>query len=365
MLNPAVEQRADEYRGQFWDAVPFPHLCIDEFLEPWAADQLLAQFPGFAGEQAINELGEVGGKAVFEALSDIGPFYKQMAAYLGSSEFAAFLSRATGIDGLLWGGENMYGGGTHENLDGIDLDPHVDFNYDDRTKLHRRLNVLLFLNREWDEGWGGSLELHADPRDPARNTVRSFLPTFNRCVIFETTERSWHGFPRIALPADKKHLSRRSLAAYFYTRERPLEAIAGAHTTLYVQRPLPSTVRPGEVLSREDYEAVRELVHKRDIMIKLYQDIHVRDGAQRDALERALAQRAAQAEELDQLLRERGAQAQALADTAEALRGEIGSLRAQLATAGGASTGGGLSGVARTARARARRVLARIASRRP
>jgi len=118
-------------------------------------------------------------------------------------------------------------------------------------------------------------------------------------------------------------------------------------------------VRPGEVLSREDYDSVQELVNKRDIFIKLYQDIHVRDGAQRDALERALAQRAAQAEELDRLLRERGAQAQALADTAEALRGEIASLREQLAQAG---AGGGLRGVARTARARARRVLARIAS---
>jgi 2-oxoglutarate-Fe(II)-dependent oxygenase superfamily protein len=363
MLNPASEERAEEHRRQFWEALPFPHVCIDEFLEPWAADQLLEQFPSFAGPQAINELGEVGRKAVFERLSDIGPFYKDMASYLGSAGFAEFLSRVTGIEGLMWGGESMYGGGTHENLEGIDLDPHVDFNYDDRTKLHRRLNVLVFLNREWEEAWGGQLELHADPRDPARNYVRSFLPTFNRCVIFETTERSWHGFPRIVLPPDKKHLSRKSLAVYFYTRERPPEETAGAHTTLYVQRPLPSTVRPGEVLSPEDYQVVQELIHKRDVFIKVYQDIHVRDGAQRDALERALAQRSAQAEELDQLLRERGAQAQALAETAEVLRREISALRMNVATREGRA-GGRVRGLARDVRARLRRFLGRAPSHR-
>jgi len=290
MLNPAVEERAAFYAEQFGGAVPFKHVCIEDFFEASLAEGLLKEFPRFASDKALNEIGEVGQKAVFEKLSDIGPSYAAVARGLGSDEFSAFLTRVTGIPQLLWGGESMYGGGTHENLDGIDLDAHVDFNYDDRTGLHRRLNALVYLNTEWDDAWGGALELHSDPRDPAHNYVKTFSPRFNRCVIFETNERSWHGFPRIVLPPDKKHLSRKSLASYFYTKDRPAEETVGGHTTFYVQRPIPATVRPGEVLSPEDYALVQHLVYKRDVFVKLYQDMQVRDGEAKAHLQRQINQ---------------------------------------------------------------------------
>jgi 2-oxoglutarate-Fe(II)-dependent oxygenase superfamily protein len=289
MLNPEVKQRAARSADEFSRALPFRHLCIDDFFEDSVAEGLLKEFPGFASDKALNEIGEVGQKAVFEKLSDIGPFYAAVARYLASDDLPSFLTRVTGIPGLLWGGESMYGGGTHENLEGIDLDAHVDFNYDDRTRLHRRLNVLVYLNREWDDAWGGALELHSDPRDPAHNYVKTFSPLFNRCVIFETNEHSWHGFPRIVLPSDKKHLSRKSLAMYFYTKDRPGEEIVGGHTTFYVQRPIPATVRPGEILSPDDYALVHHLVYKRDVFIKLYQEKQVRDGEQNAQLQQELA----------------------------------------------------------------------------
>jgi hypothetical protein len=193
-----------------------------------------------------------------------------VARYLSSPEFSSFMGRLTRIDGLIWGGESMYGGGTHENLEGIDLDPHVDFNYDDRNGLHRRLNILVYLNREWEESWGGLLELHFDPREPSRNYVKTFLPKFNRCVVFETNEHSWHAFPCITLPLDKKHFSRKSLAIYLYTKERPREEVVGGHTTFYVQRQLPEAVKPGEVLSLENYQMIQHLLYKRDVFIKVY-----------------------------------------------------------------------------------------------
>jgi hypothetical protein len=96
--------------------------------------------------------------------------------------------------------------------------------------------------------------------------------------MFETNEYSWHGFPRITLPADKKHLSRKSLAMYFYTKERPPAEIVGAHTTFYIQRPLPPTVQPGQVLSHEDYHLIRHLIDKRDAFLKFYQDKEIRDS---------------------------------------------------------------------------------------
>jgi hypothetical protein len=290
MLSHNVREEVDLLAEKFSQAVPFRHVCIDGFFDDAIAGRMLEEFPSFAAEKAINEFGDVGLKTVHEKLSDISPFYGEVARYLNSPEFSAFMGRLTRIDGLIWGGESMYGGGTHENLEGIDLDPHVDFNYDDRNGLHRRLNVLVYLNRDWEESWGGQLELHSDPREPTRNYVKTFLPKFNRCVIFETNEYSWHAFPRINLPLNKKHLSRKSLAIYLYTKERPREEVVGGHTTFYVQRPLPDTVRPGEVLSFENYQLIQHLLYKRDMFIKLYQDMQIRSGEERAALLNQLEQ---------------------------------------------------------------------------
>src|SRR5262245_24098998 len=200
MLSRVARESADRYRSQFEGARPFKHVCMDGFFHPAAAQRLRAAFPTWETADALNEFGVAGRKAVVETISDIGPAYRDLAAFLGSDDFSSFLSRVTGIDGLMWPGESVYGGGTHENLDGNHLDAHVDFNYHDQAGLHRRLNLIIFLTEEWSEGWGGELQFHSDPRVPERDEIRSFAPAFNRCVLFETNERSWHGFPRITLP---------------------------------------------------------------------------------------------------------------------------------------------------------------------
>ena len=123
----------------------------------------------------------------------------------------------TGIPNLLYDPDYV-GGGTHQNLHGQDLDPHVDFNYHPKNQRHRRLNLIVFLNPEWREEWGGAFELHVNPwLPPEEDTVKTIVPITNRCLLFETSENSWHGFRRINLPPEKKHLSRRSIAVYYYT----------------------------------------------------------------------------------------------------------------------------------------------------
>ena len=86
--------------------------------------------------------------------------------------------------------KTLFGGGTHNNLNGQSLDAHIDFNIDERYMLHRRINLLIYLNKEWEEAWGGAIELHSDPRNAAVDEIASFLPLFNRAVIFETNEYS-------------------------------------------------------------------------------------------------------------------------------------------------------------------------------
>ena len=275
MIKNEVLENALETQHRFQSAGPFRHVAIDGFLDETTARELLADFPAFDRRKAINELGEVGRKAVFENVSGISPAYKRFYAYINSKPFLEAMSQLTGIPDLI-ADPTLFGGGTHENLDGQALDVHIDFNIDERRMLHRRLNLLVYLNEEWDEAWGGCIELHSNPRYPAANEVRSFLPIFNRAVLFETNEYSWHGFERIQLPEDKKHLSRKSLSIYLYTKDRPAEEVVAPHTTMYVARPLPEDrFRPGQALTEEDVQAIRYAVAARDGLLSMYQKLLV------------------------------------------------------------------------------------------
>ena len=263
---------AERHAAAFARRDPFRHVVIDDFLDADYAAALLARFPPFERGNARNEAGELGGKSTVERIRGLGESYAQLDDLVQSAEFLDLVGRITGIPDLLYD-PDYFGGGTHENREGQDLDPHVDFNRHPREPWHRRLNLIVYLNREWEDTWGGSLELHSDPRSPD-DRVTLVTPLFNRCVIFETTEWSWHGFGRITLPPDGRALSRKSIALYFYTRDRPAEELADAHSTIYVDRPLPDRFRAGFTLDERDVEELRVLIARRDQHNqRLYRDI--------------------------------------------------------------------------------------------
>ncbi|MFM2379805.1 MAG: hypothetical protein RLZZ143_2384, partial [Cyanobacteriota bacterium] len=241
------------------------------------AQILLENFPSFNPQKAISELGKVGGKAVNEDLIGLGGVYQQFGRYVQAQEFLELISQLTGIDNLI-PDPSFYGGGTHENLQGQELDPHIDFNLDERHWYHRRLNLLIYLNPQWQADWGGNLELHSNPRQPEENKIKSFVPIFNRCLIFETNEHSWHGFSQINLPENQRHLSRKSLSIYLYTKERPGQELSPSHTTFYIPRPLPETIQPHQVLSAEDYQQIKILLKRRDDLIRFYQDRELKES---------------------------------------------------------------------------------------
>jgi hypothetical protein len=264
-LDTALRDPIASLEREFAAAEPFRHVVIDRFLDPAFCRELIDGFPAFAEHAARNEHGEIGGKAVVPDIVNLGAAYRRFDDLMKDPQFLAMVSRMTGIPNLLYDPEYI-GGGTHDNQHGQELDVHVDFNYHPTTALHRRLNLILFLNPEWDESWGGNLELLKGPFATGRD-VKTVVPLANRAVIFETTEASWHGFRRIVLPPDKR-TSRKSLAVYFYTRERPQKETAPSHATIYYQRPLPPHIQAGYTLRPEDVQELQVLLTRRDTYLK-------------------------------------------------------------------------------------------------
>jgi hypothetical protein len=270
IVNPVVRRCADDLARRFAEAQPFGHVVIDDFLDPTVAGQLLEQFPAFERGHFIGENGEPGGKSTVERIRGLGAAYAAIDDTIQTPAFLELIGKITSIDGLLY--DPFYlGGGTHENRHGQGLQAHIDFNYHPSERWHRRLNLIVYLNHEWEEAWGGMLDLYRDPYADAKPTVR-VAPLFNRCVIFETTEDSWHGFDQILLPGDRRDLTRKSIALYFYTKDRPVEETAGRHTTHYVNRQLPDHFVEGHTLTHEDTDLVRSMIAQRDDQLRRLYD---------------------------------------------------------------------------------------------
>ena len=273
-INPAVVAAADHLHQQFAAARPFRHVLIEHFFDPRFCQRLLAEFPGFDSRAALNEGGEIGGKATQENMQKLGPSFRQLDEMVQSQAFRDLIGAITGIPELQYD-PHYFGGGTHDNRQGQELDPHVDFNFHPISRQHRRLNLIVYLNPEWQDEWGGSLQLHKDPHlSPDQDEIVTLTPLLNRCVIFETTETSWHGFQRINLPPDRKDLSRKSFALYYYTDTRPAQETAEEHSTVYVERNLPQRYQAGLALNDADMQELRILLARRDQHIhRLYRNI--------------------------------------------------------------------------------------------
>ena len=128
------------------------------------------------------------------------------------------------------------GGGLNCTQSGGLLDVHVDGNYHDASGMHRRVNVLLYLNKNWQHGWGGEFGLYDEDGE---QLVKDFPPLFNRLIVFDTHDKSYHGLPSpIQFPEGE---NRKSVILYYYTvADRPESVIEEArpHSALWKKRGL-------------------------------------------------------------------------------------------------------------------------------
>jgi hypothetical protein len=206
-----TRDRGLELATAYQQAQPFPHIAIDDFLPPEILELCLEQFPGKVSERDIQfDRPQERLKSQFNPDS-LTPPLRTLFYSLNSKPFIRVIENISGIKGLI-PDPYFLGAGFHEIGQGGHLDVHVDFNHHKPMNLERRINLLIYLNKDWKDDYGGQLELWN--KDMSQK-VQSIVPVFNRCAMFNTTESSYHGNPQpVAHPGG---INRRSIAMYYYT----------------------------------------------------------------------------------------------------------------------------------------------------
>lgn len=209
-------------KSEYSTNYPFPHIVIDNFLDPIflkkGMSELIQVDWGFdvneeeTGEHQLNKLYA---PHFLDGYYQLPENLRNILAFFNSREMLLYLEQLTGIKELIpdWG---FYGGGIHRIKPGGKLSVHADYNYHPVTNLHRRINLLLYLNDEWNPEWGGDLQLWTKD---LKTCAKIIQPILNRAVIFTITSDAYHGHPGIL--KSPEGVDRYSFALYYFTKDRP------------------------------------------------------------------------------------------------------------------------------------------------
>ncbi|NDB61264.1 2OG-Fe(II) oxygenase [bacterium] len=210
-------------KEEFKNAAPFNHVAIDNFFLPEVAEQLSNEFPDYDDPALGVHNNPVENKKVLNKWDKFPKLTYQAFTYLGREEFVDRMRNLLD-DYRLWLDVGLNGGGWHLHSRGGNNNVHLDYNIHPKLGEQRKLNIIIYLTPNWDPSWGGGLELwtHDDNVNQPKEMVKLVDNVYNRAVIFDTTQNSWHGLPKyITCP---EGVVRKSLAAY-YVRPAPEGAI--------------------------------------------------------------------------------------------------------------------------------------------
>ena len=208
---------AEKKKIDYLNATPFPNIVLDNFFDDDFLKEVVENFPNL---EKINSTQEYSNKnEVKFANNDYKKFpnsIKSLFDFMNSRIFLEFLQKITSIEEKLVIDQELNGGGLHEIKTGGMLKIHTDFNKHPTLDLDRRINILIYLNKDWDPEYGGDLELWDKEM---KFCGKKIAPTFNKMVIFSTNDFSNHGHPEpIKCP---KNVSRKSIALYYFSKGRP------------------------------------------------------------------------------------------------------------------------------------------------
>jgi hypothetical protein len=211
----ALEQNVERLHSEYRAADPYPHIVIDNFLDPWAVEAAIAEFPDLNPEQWTNYIHVNERKFSNTEPATWGPTLQRILDQLNSPRFVQFIGDLLGQDDLV-ADPSLEGGGLHQSTRGGFLNIHADFTVHPHNRTwQRRANIILYLNEDWEPEYGGELELWSTDM---KRCVQKVLPISNRAVIFTTDATSYHGHPEpMTCP---EGVMRRSLALYYFSVEQ-------------------------------------------------------------------------------------------------------------------------------------------------
>lgn len=223
----ALMSTAEEMHEAYVNASPFAHAVIDDMFDEGLLTEVVREFDGQT--QTWREFeSKYEKKKQLNRDEHLGPITRALFHNLNSEPFLEFLTKLTGIKGLI-PDPYLVGGGLHRIGQGGKLGIHVDFNRHEQMRVFRRLNVIIYLNKDWKEEWGGHFEMWTEDKNAC---AKKILPVFNRMAIFNTTSKSFHGHPiPLTCPED---VYRKSLALYYYTAEDQGEQESDSHSTVFL-----------------------------------------------------------------------------------------------------------------------------------
>lgn len=235
---------AESYRGK----QPYPYGGFDDFLPPEVLEKVISELQSLPEVETSFDRPQEKLKTSYVP-ERLPPYTRNLFYTLNSRPFIQFLENMSGIKGLI---PDPYfaGGGIHVVGNGGHLDIHADFNHNAILNLERRMNVLIYLNKDWKQDYGGSFEIW---NNDMTAMVESFVPQFNRMVCFNTGSSTWHGNPTPVNHPEGK--PRMSIALYYYTAT--WDGTKRSHTTLFKPRP-GSADRPDRETRR--FELLQDMV---------------------------------------------------------------------------------------------------------
>jgi 2OG-Fe(II) oxygenase superfamily len=220
---PFLRDNTASFQQLYSSGQPYPHLVIDDLFDPQILDRVVEEFPKSGDRDWIswdtsNEL-----KATSRGIAGLSTFTQLFCLWLNSNEFIDEIKKITGINDLV-ADPSFFGAGLHDMYRGGWLDVHADYTKHPQLPLIRRVNLLLYLNRDWHDAWGGGIELW-DSKNLANKI--NYAPYFNRTLIFPTTSETLHGVPnRLLCPPER---SRQLISIYYWS---PVSAFIQAGTPI-------------------------------------------------------------------------------------------------------------------------------------
>lgn len=242
-----LQALAKKHAKEYAEAQPYGHIVIDDFLDPEALEKVLEEFPDKNTKVWHDYQSHYEKKQELNGEGKMGDFTQHLLYQFNSAPFLQFLETLTGIKDLI-PDPYYYGGGIHQLNRGGKLAVHADYSKHVKWPLDRRINAILYLNKDWKEEYNGHLELW---NTEVTQCEKKVLPVFNRLLVFSVTDFNMHGVPEpLNCPEE---MSRKSMAFFYFTNGRP-EHEVDQNKKLHVKftdRPTDET--PKNAQAKENY----------------------------------------------------------------------------------------------------------------